>query len=52
MTPEEQELMTALCRRIAVERDSKTFDELVRQLNDLLEKKRHRLEPEQLEKPN
>lgn len=50
MTPEEKELMDALCKRIAVEKDSKTFDELVLQLNELLEKKEHRLKPEQREK--
>jgi hypothetical protein len=50
MTPEEQELMNTLCRRIVVEQDSKTFDGLVRQLNDLLEKKRDLLTPQPPEK--
>lgn len=47
MTTEEKELMDALCKRIAVEQDPKTFDDLVYQLNELLEKKEHRLKPEQ-----
>jgi hypothetical protein len=51
MTPEEKELMDALCKRIAVEHDPKTFDALVHQLNELLEKKEHRLNPGQGEKP-
>jgi hypothetical protein len=41
MTPEEKELMNSLCQRIAVEKDPKTFDELVHQLNELLEKKEY-----------
>jgi hypothetical protein len=52
MTPEEKELMDALCKRIAVEQDPKKFDELVFQLNELLEKKEHRLKPDQREKPS
>jgi hypothetical protein len=51
MTPEERELMNRLCQQIAVEKDAKTFDELVHQLNELLEKKEHRLKPEQRENP-
>ena len=47
MTPEEKELMDALCKRIAVEHDPKKFDELVHQLNELLEKKEQRIKPEQ-----
>ena len=39
--------MNRLCQQIAVEKDSKTFDELVYQLNELLEKKEHRLKPDQ-----
>jgi hypothetical protein len=42
--------MNTLCRRIEVEKDSKTFDELVRQLHHLLEKKHARLTPEHPEK--
>jgi hypothetical protein len=45
MTPEERDLMNALCRRIAVEKELTAFDELVRQLNDLLESKRPREKP-------
>jgi hypothetical protein len=52
MTPEELELMYKLCQQIAVEKDPKAFDELVHQLNELLEKKEHRLHPEQREKPS
>jgi hypothetical protein len=49
MTPEERELMNKLCQQIAVEKDPNTFDELVHQLNELLEKKEHRIKPEQTE---
>jgi hypothetical protein len=49
MTPEERELMNKVCQQIAVEKDPKTFDELVHQLNELLEKKEHRLKPEERE---
>jgi hypothetical protein len=52
MTPEERELMNKLCGQIAVEKAPKAFDELVHQLNGLLEKKEHRLKPEQREKPS
>jgi hypothetical protein len=52
MTPEEKEMMHKLCQRIEIEKDPKTFDELVHQLNELLEKKEHRLKPEQREKPS
>jgi len=46
MTPEEQERMEHLCRRIAVEKDPQIFDQLVRELNDLLEIKHGRMHPE------
>jgi hypothetical protein len=46
MTLEEQEVMNTPCRRIAAEQDSRTFDELVHQLTDLLDKKGNRLESE------
>jgi hypothetical protein len=52
MTPEEKEQMNMLCARIAVEKDPTMFDQLVRQLNDLLEKKHDRLTPEHREKPS
>ena len=38
--------MDRLCQRIAVEKDPKAFNELVVQLNDLLERKELRLNPE------
>ncbi len=44
MTPEERERMNWLCQRIQDERDQKKFTDLVRELNDLLERKGHRLE--------
>jgi len=37
MTPEEQEQLNELCRRVIAERDPKKFDELVQQMNDLLD---------------
>ena len=46
MTPEEREKMNALCERIAVEKVPEKFDELVRELNDLLEQKHERIHPE------
>jgi hypothetical protein len=52
MTHEEREQMNRLCARIAVEKDSEVFNQLVRQLNDLLEKKHNRLSSEQQESPN
>ena len=44
MTPEERERMTSLCQRIATEQDRDAFTRLVKQLNDLLSQKDHRLE--------
>lgn len=46
MTPEEREKMNDLCRRIQDEKDPKTFDRLVSELNDLLEVKHERIHPE------
>ena len=45
MTSEEKDEITALCNRVIEEKDPAKFRELVVQLNDLLEKKGHRLEP-------
>jgi len=36
MTPEANQKMSWLCERIQVEQDQETFNDLVRQLNDLL----------------
>ena len=44
MTPEEQEQLNELCRRVIAEKDPKTFEELVKQMNDLLEKKYGRID--------
>jgi len=52
VTPEEWELMQTLCKQIAVEKDPKKFSKLVQELNELLEKKEHRLESGQLERPS
>jgi hypothetical protein len=52
MTPEEQERMEYLCQRIAVEKDPQIFDQLVRELNDLLEVKHGRIHPEHKTKPS
>lgn len=46
MTPQEQEQMYALCARIATEKDSFKFMQLVIELNALLEKKELRLKPD------
>lgn len=47
MTPEERERMTSLCQRIATEQNRDEFTQLVKQLNDLLSVKDHRLEEKQ-----
>ncbi len=44
MTPDERERMSVLCQRIATEQDRDKFTQLVRELNDLLSAKDHRLE--------
>jgi hypothetical protein len=44
LTPDERERMNALCERIAIEKDQQKFVQLIRELNDLLERKQHRLE--------
>ena len=44
MTAEEKDEITALCNRAIEERDPAKFHELVVQLNDLLERREHRLE--------
>ena len=44
--------MFDLCKKIAVENDQRTFDELVHRLNELLEKKEKRLKPGQRDNPN
>ena len=46
MTPEERERVNWLCLRIQEEKDPKTFDQLVRELNELLEQKHRRIRPE------
>jgi hypothetical protein len=52
MKPEERERMNWLCIRIQEEKDPKTFDQLVRELNDLLEVKHERIHPEHKTKPD
>lgn len=46
MTPDEQEQMNELCKRIQTEKNPEIFDQLVRELNDLLEVKHARIHPE------
>lgn len=43
MTSEEREKMNKLCRQIQEEKDPNKFTELIRELNELLEKKEIRL---------
>lgn len=43
MSPEEQEQLNALCQRVKEEKNPEKFDEAVRQLNDLLDKKVERI---------
>jgi hypothetical protein len=44
VTPEERNRVNVLCARIAIEKDQDTFIQLVKELNDLMETKKHRLE--------
>lgn len=46
VTPEERKHMDYLCKRIAVEKDPRIFEELVKQLNELLGRKQERIHPE------
>jgi hypothetical protein len=46
MTAEERERMYALCAQIEKERDHGRFLRLVQELNNLLERKEHRLDQE------
>ena len=52
MTPDEQERMEYLCKRIVTEKDPVVFDELVKELNDLLEVKHGRIHPEHKKRPD
>jgi hypothetical protein len=44
MTPEERQLANDLCQRIAEEKDLSIFQQLVEQLDELLARKRKRLD--------
>lgn len=46
MTADERERMDWLCQRIQAEKNPEIFDELVKDLNDLLEIKHGRIHPE------
>ena len=52
MTPEEREKMNDLCKRIQTEKNPEIFDQLVRELNDLMEIKHERIHPEHKSRPN
>jgi hypothetical protein len=43
MTAEERQQLNSLCLRIQDEKDPDRFSQLVQQLNDLLQRKEHRL---------
>jgi len=43
MTPEEEERLNELCRGVIAEKDPKKFDELVKQMNEMLNKKYERI---------
>jgi hypothetical protein len=45
MRPDERERMYQLCSMIEKEQNRERFLELIQQLNELLERKEHRLEP-------
>lgn len=44
MKPDERERMYQLCAMIEKEQDRERFMQLIKELNDLLERKEHRLE--------
>ena len=44
MTPEERQLANDLCQRIAEEKDLSIFQQLVEQLDELLARKKKRLD--------
>ena len=44
MTPEERERMYEICAKLQVEQDHTAFTRLMTELNNLLERKEHRLE--------
>ena len=46
MTPDEREKMNELCKQIQTEKNPIVFDQLVRELNDLIEIKHERIHPE------
>ena len=46
MTPDEREKMYILCEKIATEKDPEMFDKLVKELNELLDEKHHRIHPD------
>jgi hypothetical protein len=52
MTPEEREKMNDLCKQIQTEKNPEIFDQLVRELNDLIEIKHERIHPEHKATPN
>ena len=52
MTPEEREKMNDLCKQIQTEKNPEVFDQLVRELNDLIEIKHERIHPEHKATPN
>jgi hypothetical protein len=45
MTPEEREQMNRLCTQIQDEKDHDRFMQLIKELNDLIDRKEHRFEP-------
>jgi hypothetical protein len=46
MNADERDRLNELCRRVQEEKHPATFDELVRELNDLLEAKQERIHSE------
>jgi hypothetical protein len=52
VTPKERKRIIWLCLRIQEEKESKTFDQLVHESNELLEIKHERIHPEHKTNPN
>jgi len=51
MTPEERARFVWLCQQVQTEKDSKKFDQYVRELTDLLGEKHERIHSEHKTKP-
>jgi hypothetical protein len=51
MTPEERSRFDELCKKVQIEQDRETFDQYVRELNDLLDSEERRFKEEAKKNP-